>query len=1100
MRVAGHITGKLSEFFVDSKLTSIVILGCLICGLWAVLSTPREENPQITMPGALVQVVLPGAMPSEVEQTVLKPLEAIVNQIPGVDHTEGAASDSVARLTVRFKVGEEKEASLNKLYDRVYSGRHLLPAAASVPMIVSADADDVAAVTVTLASEKYDDFALRRIANAMRDELLSMADVSTTTVEGGRSREFTVAIDPERLQSFGATLDSVRMAVAASNVAAPLGSVVENGLEQKVRLANGIEGVDELRSLPIGVFSGRTLRLGDVAEITDGPAARRTMTTRFAYGRSDADNYVLTGGREMNAVTLAVAKKKNTNAVEVADQVIERVERMKATVPEGVHVVVTRNDGERANDAVNLLLEHLGIALVSVVAVTWLFLGRRPALIVGLSIPLILAITLTITKIDGLTINRLSLYALIIALGLLVDDAIVVVENVVRHFGLGSKESKPVQVVRAADEIGSPTMMATFTVMLVFYSLVPTLTGMPKQYFHPVGVTVPVAIFASLFIAYSVVPWMCRHWIPMSHEKGGEPPKEEPILIARVYDAVAGRVIGYPVRELVLMLALAASFAASCVLPAWQFIRPEGPAGEPSAFGVQMGFLSKDNKNTFNVTVKMKEGTALEVTDRAVRDVAAVVSRIPEVVNYQSWTGEGGIDDFNSLLKGAGEKGSNIGAVRVNFTNKDTGRRSTIEIASELREALRPVAAAWPGSTIQVVEDPPGPPLVATVLTEVYGRDPKELRVISDSIEAEFRKTYDMVEIVRNAEADVVERRLAIDREKAALSGVNAAEAAGLLRKLVSGDVSGYAHVGGEREPVPVRLFIPDEAQFDPSLLSGVTVPGAGGARVALSSLVTTETGAAEQTIRHKDGVPMTRIGGELGWTTATYAVIDLNNRLEGMALPAGGTLATSNLGVSEVRPDLTQSRVELLWEGEIRMMLNSYRDLVIALSFAVGGIYLMLVAYYKSFLLPVIALSAVFMGVIGVFPGHWLLGEQFSATSLIGFTALAGIVVRNSFLLIDFVIDNLRLGMPLKEAVLKAGSVRMRPILLTSLCVVCGSLIMLTDAVFRGLAISLIFGTLVSACCTVFVVPILLYQYYKAFPFHADEDGTKAAATEVKA
>jgi multidrug efflux pump subunit AcrB len=762
MRVAGHITGKLSEFFVDSKLTSIVILGCLICGLWAVLSTPREENPQITMPGALVQVVLPGAMPSEVEQTVLKPLEAIVNQIPGVDHTEGAASDSVARLTVRFKVGEEKEASLNKLYDRVYSGRHLLPAAASVPMIVSADADDVAAVTVTLASEKYDDFALRRIANAMRDELLSMADVSTTTVEGGRSREFTVAIDPERLQSFGATLDSVRMAVAASNVAAPLGSVVENGLEQKVRLANGIEGVDELRSLPIGVFSGRTLRLGDVAEITDGPAARRTMTTRFAYGRSDADNYVLTGGREMNAVTLAVAKKKNTNAVEVADQVIERVERMKATVPEGVHVVVTRNDGERANDAVNLLLEHLGIALVSVVAVTWLFLGRRPALIVGLSIPLILAITLTITKIDGLTINRLSLYALIIALGLLVDDAIVVVENVVRHFGLGSKESKPVQVVRAADEIGSPTMMATFTVMLVFYSLVPTLTGMPKQYFHPVGVTVPVAIFASLFIAYSVVPWMCRHWIPMSHEKGGEPPKEEPILIARVYDAVAGRVIGYPVRELVLMLALAASFAASCVLPAWQFIRPEGPAGEPSAFGVQMGFLPKDNKNTFNVTVKMKEGTALEVTDRAVRDVAAVVSRIPEVVNYQSWTGEGGIDDFNSLLKGAGEKGSNIGAVRVNFTNKDTGRRSTIEIASELREALRPVAAAWPGSTIQVVEDPPGPPLVATVLTEVYGRDPKELRVISDSIEAEFRKTYDMVEIVRNAEADVVERRLAL--------------------------------------------------------------------------------------------------------------------------------------------------------------------------------------------------------------------------------------------------------------------------------------------------------------------------------------------------
>lgn len=1094
MRVAGHVTGKLSEFFVDSKLTSIVILGCIIFGLWAVLTTPREENPQITMPGALVQVVLPGASPSEVEQTVLKPLEAIVNQIPGVDHTEGAASDSLARLVVRYKVGEDKEISLNKLYDRVYSGRHLLPAAASVPMIVSADADDVAAVTVTLASEKYDDYALRRMANAMRDELLSMADVSTTTVEGGRSRELTVAIDPQKLQSFGATLDSVRLAVAASNVAAPLGTVVENGLEQKVRLANGIADVDALRRLPIGVFGGRTLRLGDVAEITDGPAARRTMTTRLAYGLSDAENYAGTGGREMNAVTLAVAKKKNTNAVKVADQVLERVERMKASLPEGVHVVVTRNDGERANDAVNLLLEHLGIALVSVVAVTWLFLGWRSAIIVGVSIPLILAITLTLTKFDGLTINRLSLYALIIALGLLVDDAIVVVENVVRHFGLGSKESKSVQVVRAADEIGSPTMMATFTVMIVFYTLVPTLTGMPKQYFHPVGVTVPLAIFSSLLIAYSVVPWMCRRWIPTSVESGASKAEEKPILIARIYDAVAGRVIGYPKRELVLMLVLAASFAASCLLPAWQFIRPQGPAGEPSAFGVQMGFLPKDNKNTFNVTVKMREGTALEVTDRAVRDVAAAVAQIPEVVNYQSWIGENGIDDFNSLLRGAGEKGANIGAVRVNFTNKDTGRRSTIEIARELRESLRPVSAAWPGSTIQVVEDPPGPPLVASVLTEVYGRDPKELRVLSDRIEAEYRKTYDMVETVRNAEADVLERRLTIDREKAALSGVNAAEAAGLLRKLVSGAVAGYAHVDGEREPVPVRLFIPDEAQFDPQLLSGVTLPGAKGARVALSSLVTIQSGPAEQTIRHKDSVPMTRIGGELGSTTATYAVIDLDNRLEGMALPKGGRLETSNLGIFEVRPDLTQSRVELLWEGEIRMMLNSYRDLVIALTFAVGAIYLILVAYYKSFLLPVIALSAVFMGVIGVFPGHWLLGEQFSATSLIGFTALAGIVVRNSFLLIDFVIDNLKLGMPLKDAVLQAGSVRMRPILLTSLCVVCGSLIMLTDAVFRGLAISLIFGTLVSACCTVFVVPILLYQYYKAHPFKADGNASQEA------
>ena len=1085
MRIAKHITGKLSEYFVDSKLTSIIILGCLIFGLFAVLTTPREENPQISMPGAMVQVVLPGATPSEVEQTVLKPLEAIVNQIPGVDHTEGLASDSVARLTVRYKVGEQKEESLTKLYDRIGSGRHLLPPGASAPMIISADADDVAAVTITLASEKYDDYALRRIANAMRDELQSMADISTSSVAGGRNRELIVDIDPQRLQAYGATLDSVRTAIAASNIAAPLGEVIEAGAAQKVRLANGIAEAQALRDLPIGVFAGRTLRLGDVAQITDGPNKRRSAVSRFAFGMGQPDAYAATEGREMAAVTLAVAKKKGTNAVNVTEEVIERVERMQATmVPEGVHMAVTRNDGERANDAVNLLLEHLGIALLSVVAVTWIFLGWRPALIVGFSIPLILAITLTLTKIDGLTINRLSLYALIIALGLLVDDAIVVVENVARHFAQGRDEPKPVQVVRAADEIGSPTMMATFTVMVVFYSLVPTLTGMPKQYFYPVGVTVPIAIFASLFVAYSVVPWMCRHWLPHDPKRPGAGHDEKPIFIASLYDRIAGTVIGNTRREMILMGILIAALGVSFLLPAWQFVRPAGPAGAPSVFGVQMGFLPKDNKNTFNVTVKMREGTPLEVTDRAVRDVAGLVSRIPEVTNYQSWVGEGGIDDFNSMLKGAGLKGENIGAVRVNFTNKNTGRRSTIVIAEELREAIRPLAARYPGSTIQVVEDPPGPPLVATVLAEIYSRNPEELRAIARNVYTAFGQTYDMIETMHSAPFDVTERRLTIDREKAALSGVNAAQAASILKKLVAGDVAGFAHMQNEREPVPIRLHIPDAAQFDPALLSGITLVGAGGQRVPLAALVKTETTVAENPIRHKDGVPMSRVGGELGHTTSTYAVIDLNNRLEGMALPDGGSLQTANLGIHEVRPDLTRARAELLWEGEIRMMLNSYRDLVVALSFAIGAIYLILVAYYKSFLLPVVALSAVPMGLIGVFPGHWIMGEQFSATSLIGLTALAGIVVRNSFLLIDFVIDNLKLGMPLKQAVLQAGSVRMRPILLTSLCVVFGSLIMLTDAVFKGLAISLIFGTLVSACCTVFVVPILLYQYYRRFPF----------------
>lgn len=1107
-----NLTGRLTALFIDSKLTLVLILAALIFGLYAVLTTPREENPQISMPAAVVQVLLPGASPEEVEAQLVRPLEALVNQIPGVDHVTAVAADSAAVLSVQFEVGEEKEPSLVKLSERLLGGRGALPREAVGPFIRSADADDVPILALSLISREYDDAALKTLGLRMLDELQSLEGISSTYVVGGRSNELRIRIDPKRLQNFGIGFDDIKNAVLAANVAGPIGRYVEpasvsktGGLEANVRVEDFIASKTDLENLVVAARPGRTVLLSDVADIEVGPDPEPKHLSRFGFGRASAEY----GEYEKNpeeyvSVTLAIAKKKGANAVTVADEVLARVERMKASfVPKAVEVVVTRNDGVKANDAVNVLIGHLGIAVAAVVSVTWAFLGFRAALIVAVTVPLILAITLGMVNLAGLTINRLTLYGLIIALGLLVDDSIVVIENIVRHYRLGpmkDREERLRRTVDAPDEIGNATLLATIAVMLVFASLIPSLSGMPKQYFFPVGFSVPVALAASFFVAYVVAPWAAVRWIPdekpktrlaAKDVKDGENPSSEPKrpggVIGRIYCRFAEPLLGHPKREACFLLLIVALLALSSLMPFWQLVRPEGPGGPVPPFGVEMGFLPKDNKNTFNVTVKMPDGTPVEVTDRVVRDVAEHVRAIPEVVDYQTWSGLSGVADFNSMIRGDPAEGSNIGAVRVNLLKKDTGRRSSILLTRELRVALKSVAARYPGADIQVVEDPPGPPLKASILAEIYMHDQKALEETAAIVRRAFEDTYDMMETTDSVESDVPMYRLRVDREKAILAGVVPAKAAEALKRLVEGEVVGYAHKPGEREPQAIRIDIPNEFAFDPKRLDEVFVPGALGKDVALSSIVRVEKGVTDHKIVHKDGVRMAWVGGELGSTTPTYAVLDLQHRLNGMTLPTGGTLKGGNLTFSDERADLTANEGVLLWQGENRMMLDSYRDLVKALALSIGSIFLILVAYYRSFGLALIALAAVPLAFIGLFPGHWLFGAQFSASSLIGVVALAGVVVRNSLLIIDFVRDYLKAGLPLEEAAMDAGAVRLRPILLTTLAIIFGSVVMITDPVFSGLAISFIFGTAASTVFTVFLIPILLTFYYKRWPYKPD-------------
>ena len=1096
------ITGRMAALFIDSKLTVIVMIAALLFGIWAILTTPREENPQITMPTAAVIAVMPGAEPAEVEAKVVRPLEAIINQVSGVDHVWATAKDSGALVTVQFKVGENKEASLVKLADRVMGGRNELPPGVIGPFIKSADVDDVPILAVTLVSDKYGDYGLKRIAESVLDDLSGLEDISTTAVYGGRDRELLVTVEPEKLSAFGLSFAQLKLALQASSVAGPLGNIMEAGKEASVRVSDFIESAEVLRNLVVGMSpEGRPVHLGDVARIDDGPRETRTHSTRFGCGLSGTDcrneaGAIAPGIHERVSVTLAIAKRKNANAVTVAEEAVARIERMKGSViPQDVGVYVTRNDGDKANDAVNTLIEHLGIAVFAVVSVTLLFLGVRAASIVAITVPLILAITLGVVGLTGFTINRLTLYALIIALGLLVDDSIVVIENIVRHYGLSpirNRADKMERSIVAPGEIGSATLLATIAVMLVFASLIPALTGMPKQYFYPVGFAVPVALAASFLIAYTVAPWAALRWMPAPKVKplktsprGAAASEEVPGgKLGAWYSIPAKRLIGYPKRETLYVLILILLIAVSFAMPFWQLVRPSGPGGPSPEFGVEMGFLPKDNKNTFNVTVEMPSGTPVEVTDRAVRDVAALVAQIPEVRNWQSSSGLADVPDFNSMMRMSPEKGSTIGAVRVNLTDKKSRERSSIVIAAELRKALKAVSAKCPGSTIQVLEDPPGPPLKGTIYAELYARDPELLRWLAERVEKEFRATFDMAEVTNTEKADRPQIALSIDREKAIRAGVLPALAAHELKALTDGSVIGYAHAEGERLAEPIRVEIAKGEAFDPAFLSGVTVPGFAGVRVPLSGIVAATSRSEPREIDKKDGVMTAAVGGELASTTPTYAVLDLDRRLAGLELPGGGTLATGNLTWSDERPDLTKSPAVLLWQGEMRMMLDSYRDLAKSLMLSVGAIFLILVAYYRSFGLAMIALSAVPLCFIGIFPGHWLMNVQFSASSLVGVTAISGVVVRSSLLIIDFVIDYLKAGLPLKDALIDAGAVRLRPILLTTLAILLGSVILIPDPVFGGLAITFIFGTVASTIGTIFLVPVLLNYYFAKYPY----------------
>lgn len=1075
-----NIAGRLAKSFLLSKITAMIMLAITLVGLLAMVVTPREYNPQIVVPAANIIVAKPGANADEVENMIVKPLEAIMNSLAGVKHTFGFASNDFGVVTVQFDVGEDQEKSLVKLYSQMMQNMDRMPPGAMQPIVKPINVDDVPIMTLALASNRQSDYELRNVAAHVLEQLRNIPGVSFTEIVGGRPRAVNIEIDPQKLAASGLSLDQVDRMLNATNISMPAGDLVDNNKNTPLRFNGFLSSVRGVGDIVLGAPRGRPVFLKDVAQITDGPAEVEA-SSHFAFGPA-AKHPAFKG--DAPAVTIAIAKKTGTNAVVVANAVLAKLELLKReAIPEGVSISVTRDDGAKANEAVNTLVEHLGIAIGSVVVVLLFFLGWREAAIVTLTVPLILFVVLTVGLVAGQTMNRITLFALILSLGLLVDAAIVVVENIHRHLHHGGAANFKEALVNATNEIGNPTNVATIAVILAFIPMA-FVTGMMGPFMQPIPFNVPVAMIASLLIAYMVVPWAAYRMLqgralaelektPTLEELDAQPKD----VLHRAYVSVITPLLNDGRRRNRLFAIVAVLLALAMLQPVWQFIRPSGMNGALSPFGVELKMLPNDNTNTFLLEVDTPAGTALARTDEVARAVGDVLAHTDHVVDYQTYLGVAATVDFAALVRGdVLKRGTNLAQIRVNLVSKHARSASSHDIVSSLDVALAPVRKRYPDSKIKIYETPPGPPVQAQVLAELYGPDYDKLREAAARVDEDFKSVYGMINVDDSVTAPVDSYEVHVDAQKAAMAGIAPAQVAKMLHDYVSGFSLGSLHVEEAREPINITVRLPRAERQSPSQVLSLTVVNAQGMQVPLSSIATLQHQVSAKPIYDRDQHKVVMVGAELLRSSPVYAVLALDKMLDNKTV-AGEHFTTANLGFNDAQPN-DLSHYQILWGGEMRLTLDVFRDLGSAFIVALVLIYLVLVGYYKSFVIPMIVMGAIPLTLVGVFPGHWLMNQAFTATSMIGVIALAGIVVRNSLLLIDFIIEYEARGYSVADAVIEAGAIRFRPILLTALAIILGSAIMVTDPVFGGLAISLIFGTFASTALTLLVIPLLYFLW----------------------
>jgi multidrug efflux pump subunit AcrB len=1052
MRVG--FAGRIAHAFLDSKLTPLFIAASLGLGALALLATPREEEPQIRVPMVDVTVAWPGAEPEEMESRVVEPLERAMWGLSQVEHVYSTARPGLALVTVRFRVNESNEESLVKVYERMSAVSGGLPAGVLPPAVELHSIDDVPFLALTLWSESSSSDELRPVAAELAREISEIPETSKAYLIGGQPRAVTVEPDPDRMAAAGVSWVALSGALRSAAARLDAGTAVRDNRETRVEAGPLFESAQDVARVVAGVRADRPVYVADVARVKDGPAETADAVF-FVVGQAGATAERRAGG-EFPAVTIALAKRPGANATLLAEAALRKVEDLRPRLlPASVHVEVTRNYGKTAADKSAELVQHLLIATLSVVALISLAMGWRSGLVVGVAVPVTLALTLFIYFLAGYTLNRVTLFALIFSIGILVDDAIVVVENIERHHRERPGEPFLQVATQAVDEVGNPTILATFTVIAAILPMA-FVRGLMGPYMRPIPTGASAAMLFSLAVAFMVSPWAAyrifRHQTATSTEGARQSWQ------TRVYRRAMGALITRPSVRWAFFAGILVFLAGSLAMVGVGLVK------------VKM--LPFDNKGEFQVLVDHDAGTPLEVTLETTRRMARALAAEPEVSDLQVYAGNAAPYNFNGLVRHYFLRRSPSGAdLQVNLVGKHERRLQSHDLAKKVRPALVEIARSR-GARVKVVEIPPGPPVLDTLVAEVYGPSAGVREDLARTVHGLFETTPGVVDVDASTEAPRERLAVRLDREKAGLKGVPAAAAVETLAGPGAGRDVGRLDVPASREPVPVRLRLSAADRGDIQRRLSLRVDAPGGA-VALGDVSRVERTAEPEPILHKDLKPVVYVFGDLAGEreSPVYALAALNKKIDALPPVAGA-------GVERyaVEAPSTSDRPALKWDGEWQITYEVFRDLGIAFAVVLVLIAILVIGWFRSFAVPLAILLPIPLSLIGILPGHWAFGAFFTATSMIGFIAGAGIIVRNSIILVDFIELKLRQGMPLAEAVVEAGAVRFRPMLLTAAAVVVGSLVILFDPIFQGLALSLMMGEVAATFLSRMAVPVVYY------------------------
>jgi len=1054
MKLHPGLAGRTANVFIRSRLTPLIVMAAILLGAGAVLLLPREEEPQIVVPMIDVFVQMPGASAREVEARVTTPMEKLLWEIPGVEYVYSTSSPGSSMVIVRFYVGQNEEDAIVRLNQKMMANIGQIPPGASPPLIKPRSIDDVPILALTLSGSTSDSFALRRIAAQLHDQIKQVRDVGEVRIIGGQRRQVRVTLDTPRLAAYNVAPAAIESILEQSNRQLPAGSFAAGNREYLVEAGSFLYSAEETGRVVVGISNGRPIYLRDVAKIEDGP--------------EEPEDYVIfgSGGKPAQpAVTISVAKRKGRNAIEIAGKVLEKVDGLKGSlIPGDVAVTVTRNYGETASEKSNELLLHMLIAVLSVALLIWLTLGLRESGIVAIAIPVTLALTLAVFYFYGYTLNRITLFALIFSIGILVDDAIVVVENITRHYRLPENKGRPFAevAVEAVDEVGNPTILATFAVVAAILPMA-FVGGLMGPYMKPIPIGATSAMVFSLLVAFIVTPWASLHLQGSQSRQDLKDHADRESRMTRIYRRVMGHLIREPrwrygfLCVVVLLLLVSLS-----LLPARL---------------VRVKMLPFDNKSEFQIIIDTPEGTTLEQTTAAAREIGDYIGSAPEVINYQIYSGTSAPYNFNGLVRHYYlRRGPNVADIQVNLISAKDRTAQSHDIAKRVRPAIQQIAAKY-HARVKVSEVPPGPPVLQTLVAEIYGPDYQRQIEIARNVREIFDRTEGVVDVDTYVEDDQTKVHFEVDREKAALNGVSAEQIASTLQIVVDGRQAGLIHQrepeAAESEDLPIVLRASRVTRSRIEELKRIPVMGVRGNLVPLGELVKLQEVIADKSIYHKNLMPVTYVTADVAGSeeSPVYSILNLNQAIDSMKLPEG--YAMERYVASQPS---SSERFAMKWDGEWHITYEVFRDLGLAFAAVLVLIYVLVVGWFQSFKTPFAIMAAIPFSLVGILPAHALMNAFFTATSMIGFIAGAGIVVRNSIILVDFIELRLKEGLPLADAVIDAGAVRFRPMLLTAAAVIVGATVILFDPIFQGLAISLMAGEVASLLLSRMTVPILYY------------------------